>query len=1153
MRLTALRIDGFKSFAEAVDVPLRAGLTGVIGPNGCGKSNVTEAVRWVMGANSAQALRSDGMASVVFAGTGSASGRGRGRPPRSSAEVVIEGQLDGRPFEVSRRVTIGSDGEAVGTYRVDRDAALARDVRTLFASAGTGPASPALVQQMRIASLVSARPADRRSLLDQAAGVSGLDARRRAAEIQLDAADRELTHQAVRIDALTRQAEGLAAQARAAERHAELTRAAERAGIAAMVLRLREAADAFEAYVAGRDEAEATAAVARAERDDALAARDRLRSEEERARHVATEAGKAVADLTAQLASIDAERVRAEADRDRLEDRVESACRALNRERQLVEDAEGEAAAAQEKLSQSERRDELASTNGARDVLAAAETRAKAARQTGVEAARRLAAAEAAASARAEAAKRARADLAEARRRLRLAADEVDAAAARPRPAREDLDRAVQDAIAGLETARRAREAAEATIRAETASCEDARSRVHALARQRDVLTDEIRTLRGLIQDAEGSDLVRACEVEAGYEGALGAALGEGLLAGLDGEGPRYWDTIAGLESPGTMALPPVPYPQGAGLTPLTAHVRVPPALERAVGAVAVAANEAAAAAARTDLLPGQAIVTMDGGLWRWDGYVVRGGSDGAAQQLLRRQIRYDELVQERAGVLEALTKAKTASVDADERVAPAEDAAAAARLAEAEAVGTLRQAEAARSGAIVDADDVEQASQQARQAADLARADLARAEAAYEATAAEANDASTHSELRRAAEAATLTLQEAERERADAAAAARAEADQARAREARVRELRAALADWERRAERSRAEVRTQEEALSAARAALKAAVEVPGALLTERDRLRERLTNATDHRDATDVSLTAVHAGLAAAEKRVDETVTAAVSADRALDAARADTATASHRLDLLRRDANEACGTAEPDALSEGAGLASSDLLTPDAHDRQAAVARKALSELGPVNPVAEDDLADVRDELEQAEARVADVADASRELRAALDALQKEGRARLVTAFEAIEANFRSVYGALFEGGEARLELDGDDPLDAGLEVMASPAGKRLTALSLLSGGEQALTATALVCAAILTRPSPIVVLDEVDAPLDGPNVERFCQLLRMVSDASDGCFLVVTHQARTISAMDRLLTVEMPEPGVTSVRMVELNREADAVA
>ena len=198
------------------------------------------------------------------------------------------------------------------------------------------------------------------------------------------------------------------------------------------------------------------------------------------------------------------------------------------------------------------------------------------------------------------------------------------------------------------------------------------------------------------------------------------------------------------------------------------------------------------------------------------------------------------------------------------------------------------------------------------------------------------------------------------------------------------------------------------------------------------------------------------------------------------------------------------------------------------------------------LGPVNLVAADELAAAEARANEGQSERADLAEAVARLRGSIGNLNREGRERLRSAFEAVDGHFRRLFTRLFQGGQAHLALvDSDDPLEAGLEIYAQPPGKRLQSLTLLSGGEQALTAIALIFALFLTNPAPICVLDEVDAPLDDANIERFCDLLEAMAQETDTRYLIVTHNAVTMSRMHRLFGVTMVEQGISRLVSVDL--------
>jgi chromosome segregation protein len=232
--------------------------------------------------------------------------------------------------------------------------------------------------------------------------------------------------------------------------------------------------------------------------------------------------------------------------------------------------------------------------------------------------------------------------------------------------------------------------------------------------------------------------------------------------------------------------------------------------------------------------------------------------------------------------------------------------------------------------------------------------------------------------------------------------------------------------------------------------------------------------------------------------------------------------------------------------PPLLPEKLGFAESGIL--EAASESAALERFTAERerIGPVNLVAEQELSEIEQGRDHSQAEREELGLAINRLRGSIGSLNREGRVRLLSAFEAVDRHFRSLFMTLFEGGQAHLELvESDDPLEAGLEIMAQPPGKRLSALTLLSGGEQALTAIALIFALFLTNPAPICVLDEVDAPLDDANIERFCDLLDRMTADTDTRYLIVTHNAVTMSRMHRLFGVTMVEKGVSRLVSVDL--------
>ncbi|HYD24446.1 MAG TPA: chromosome segregation protein SMC [Croceibacterium sp.] len=1139
MLIRKLKLSGFKSFVEPAELRIEPGLTGVVGPNGCGKSNLLEAIRWVMGESSPKSMRSGGMDDVIFAGTAQ-------RPPRDFAEVVLDAvDGDGEELQVTRRIERG----AGSAYRVNGRDVRAKDVALVFADAATGAHSPALVSQGKIAAVIAAKPAERRMMLEEAAGIAGLHVRRREAEGKLRQTEANLARLEDLMAGLDSQIAALRRQARQAERYKALSDKIQHAEARLVFARWRDAAAAAEAARAQAGDAEARVEQAQAAAREAHKAQAALgetlaeaREELADRRDDASAHGHRMASLSSQLeaaeqrlADLDRQKQRLEEDRGEADRLTRDAAAALQKlEHDLMA---GEAALAGDEARRPElaRRVDDEERAGRAAELALARATAD---HAGVEAEWRIAEAELA-QAEARLARLA----GEARRlgeqRAALGAEEdVEAslAAAREavRAAGEDAAKARGALIHGqahkeaLTVARDEAASALATARAELAGTE---REWQALARDRAARARQAAGKQGL---PAALDRVAA---EPGYERALAAVLGRDARAPLGmpeaaAEG-RYW----------TGAAAPSPVADS-----LAAHVRdCPPQLAARLALVHVADADDGRA-----LAPGEWLVTRAGALRRWDGFVARG--EGAAEAArLEAENRFAELEAALPAKRETAERAEAAQRAAQDELGERQRALVAAEREAQQAAETERQALRAL-------DQAEAARERlAARAEELAAAEAGLAEQRQQAEAELGAARARRSELPdpesgRAALAAAQAHNDAARLALQAAMAALAAHDQALAvaRE-RVSAQRGDIKSWEARAgdaarrlsdmERRFEEI-AEERAVTAAR---------PAALMREiegGEAVRERLGR----------ELAAAEAAVAAAGERARAAEAALAEANEALSAAR------EQRAGSVARAENEEARREEMARISGERFQCPPPLLAgrfgfePErvAHAGEESAAMDRLvadrERIGPVNLVAADELARIEQEHGASAAEQAELAEAVNRLRGSIGNLNREGRERLREAFDKVDAHFRHLFTRLFEGGQAHLALvDSDDPLEAGLEIYAQPPGKRLQSLTLLSGGEQALTAIALIFALFLTNPAPICVLDEVDAPLDDANIDRFCDLLDAMVRETETRYLIVTHNAVTMSRMHRLFGVTMVEKGVSRLVSVDLGGAEELLA
>lgn len=1131
MRISRLKLSGFKSFVEPAELRIEAGLTGIVGPNGCGKSNLLEAIRWVMGENSPKSMRGGGMEDVIFAGTAQ-------RPPRDFAEVVLHAETDEREeLEVTRRIERG----AGSAYRLNGRDVRAKDIALVFADAATGAHSPALVSQGKIAGVIAAKPAERRQMLEEAAGIAGLHVRRRDAESKLRQTESNLARLEDIMAGLGSQIASLRRQARQAERYKALSEKIQLAEARLVFARWRDAAasaqearsqaKAAEDRVTSAQQASAAAQTAQAACAEALAkARDALADR----RDDASAHGHRMATLTSQLEAaeqrltdLDRQRARLEQDRGEADRLTRDAAEALARlERELAESEAALEADEKARPALAAKLEDMERASRAAELALAKAT----ADHAGVEAEWRVAEAEVAQGAariariegesqrlaQGRAALGQQGDLEQAASAARTAADDAAAVLAQLRAGLE----ARQDQKEVLAAARDEAADALAAARAELAGIE----REHAaLTRDRDARARQAAGKHGL---PAALDRVRA---EPGYERALAAVLGRDARSPLglppqDGEG-RFWAGSA---------------PGASVADSLLAHVPAcPPELEARLALVHVVDSDD-----QRPLAPGEWLVTRGGHLRRWDGFIARGegAAEAARLEADNRLAELDAQLPARRRAVEEQDAARVIAQDAlaalQRDLVAAEREAMQAGEAERVALRALDQAEAARERAAAWLEELAVAAEELATRREQAEAELAAAQEKLSTLPDPESGRAMLEAARARHEAARATLQSATAQLAAHDQALAVARERAAARAADIKGWQARAGDATRRLSdmARRFEEIEQERAITAAK---------PASLIAEIE--------------AGEAVRTRLAAELAEAEAGVNAAGEAARSADAAFAEANEALASAREaRAGAVARAENEEARRSEMGRISgerfqcppsmlagrfafEEASVASST-------DESAAMDRLTAERerIGPVNLVAADELSEIEAKHGESTAEQAELAEAVHRLRGSIGNLNREGRERLRAAFEEVDQHFRRLFTRLFEGGQAHLALvDSDDPLDAGLEIFAQPPGKRLQSLSLLSGGEQALTAVALIFALFLTNPAPICVLDEVDAPLDDANIDRFCDLLDAMQRETDTRYLIVTHNAVTMSRMHRLFGVTMIEKGISRLVSVDL--------
>ncbi len=1148
MRFAKLKLTGFKSFVEPTELIIERGLTGVVGPNGCGKSNLLEALRWVMGENSYKSMRGAGMEDVIFAGT-------QDRPARNLAEVMVTMGNEDRTapsayneseiIEISRQIVRDQGSK----YRVNGSEVRARDVQLLFADVSTGSRSPALVRQGQISEIINAKPQARRLILEEAAGITGLHTRRHEAELKLKAAEANLA----RLDDVTAQLESqlasLKRQARQALKYKQVSGDIRKLEAAGLFVAWRDANTAMQADHAALDEATRVLAEHTRDASEKLRGRDELGETLPALREQETIRAAVLQRMVLERAALDEEEKRVESRLNELKQRRTQAANDLRREEELVQDTDGviaklqaEAVALDEALTNDSglRNEAATALQETAASLALAQEAADAANNRLSELVAQRSAMERSIAEhqnRLTKLDREAADIEQ--RRLALQARVGSAADG------ATLISAVEVAVGVAAAAEQAAGHSEVGLRVSRQVEGDKRQSYDDARRKAERLQTEVRTLTNLLKAGGGDlwpSLVDSISVQPGYEGALAAALGEDIEASADEGAPVFWRGLPPLEA--IAALP-------GDAAALSQFVQGPQSLARILSHVGVV-SKAVGAALQSQLKPGQRLVSTQGDVWRWDGFTAAADAPSAAAKRLAERNRLS-LIEE--DMKAAILAADAAKLEYESAKVAVETGVRAER--------EKRDAWRASTSALDVARQALQAHE--RRMAETAAQTSALDEAARS-SAARLSEARSLFEIAQnefaALPAADGSAQELQRLR-DVLNGERATYAEARAkhdgleREARVRaeRLKAIASEqeqWNSRSAKAKEQTGLLVKRLEETDASISEMSQMPQQIADRRFKLMNTLSEAEQERKAAADALAAAENAVRTSDQalRAAQELAATSREDHARLGAHLEASTSRHEHCTLRISETMNC---PPEDVLKQADVDAEKLPAADEIEKKLVNLREDRERLGAVNLRADEEAEAVAAQLDTMKSEKDELVQAIAKLRGGIGSLNREGRQRLLDAFETVNQKFGELFTTLFGGGKAELQLiESDDPLEAGLELFCHPPGKKPTTLSLMSGGEQTLTALSLIFAVFLTNPSPICVLDEVDAPLDDHNVERFCNLLDGMLQRTETRFLIITHHPLTMARMHRLFGVTMMERGVSQLVSVNLE-EAEQLA
>jgi chromosome segregation protein len=1199
MRIKRLDVVGFKSFMDRTVVSFSDGVTGVVGPNGCGKSNVVDAIRWVLGEQSARQLRGRSMEDVIFNGSES-------KAPLSMAEVLITFEND-RPgelppqYQAFSEITVGRRLFRTGEseYLINKVPARLLDVNDLFMGSGVGRTAYSIIEQGRIGQIVSARPEDRRAIIEEAAGITKYKKRREAAERRMEATHQNLMRVADIVQELGKQLENLNRQARKAERYKAL-----KAQI--RELELAQAASRYLEATALRRAAEEQKGALDAEAHEIASRLQELDGAIDAERAQLGELERRAGELSQREHELESqERVSRVS--------VEAAARELEQigDRTRAQAAEVEALKAQAEVLAAEheglerQRAELGALAGADEArLAEADAAIRALAQDAAAAGAQLEAARAEASAalgrasghrsQLQQLERHRADVQARLARNRADADEVARRVAQLDGSRaeylEKLGRTRQlklrlDAERGAqeETLERTRsefiqnEAKLITLREELG---DRRARLHSLLEVMRNYEGYGRGVRSLMTRAGQGEAPRdrgifglvadVVSAPPEYENAVEAVLGERLqyviveshshgVEAIDflkgaAEGRASLIPLARLREPGPGGDEPLRDDPGFVAACMDV-VRFDPAYEKVVRFLlgdALIVKDLPSALALWQAAPRkQTLVTLDGEVLDAYGVVTGGPLEGEGHGALQRRREVQELE-------ETVRHFEAEFALAQERHRTLQ-----ARVLQLEAA--LKSLD--RDGREKDLAVLEQEKDLARLTEELARLADRAAQLDLERSGIEEGlTALTGEEEEHRVEAATAEAEQsrAEERAREAAATAAGLKAQGEALTAQLMNLKVKVAADAERKESFGAALRRVEEArreVEERRARIFAALSEANARAAE---LRGRI-------DGTNVDmgrLEAEHAQVRDALARERSAQEALAEALRGRDAALRELR---RRSDEIAQAAGEAALTAREQALAlahleeQIRERCQAELRwevqrfhmqrPPGPEDRERLEELKAQAErMGAINLTAIEEYDELAKRHAFLSAQKGDLETSLADLKSAIVKINRASRERFRETFDRVNEKFQQVFPRLFNGGRAGLVLTQDPEggeIEGGVEIFAQPPGKKLQSVNLLSGGEKALTAVSLIFAIFLIKPTPFCLLDEVDAPLDDANVGRYNELVKEMSKASQ--FILITHNKRTMEMVDTLYGVTMEEPGVSKLVSVRLSERSQPAA
>ncbi|MDC3088594.1 chromosome segregation protein SMC [Alphaproteobacteria bacterium] len=1141
MKFKSVRISGFKSFLEPTEILINDGLTGVVGPNGCGKSNIVEAVKWVMGENSARQMRGDEMDDIIFAGTSE-------RPARNFAEVSIKLDNSERKapanfnhleeIEISRKI----EREKGSIYRVNSKQVRARDIQLIFADNGTGARSSGIVSQGRIAQIIDATSEDRRIILEEAANIKGLHNRRHEAELKLNGANENLNRLMDIEQTYQDQLIELEKQGRKAARYRSVGDRLRKAEATLFLTLLNTAENEFNDFKKHLDIAKENVNKGQINVSKHTEAKQEILDQLPEFKKLETKKITVLQSLNITKIRLEEEKSSAKTTLNNTLNQISQIETDIQREVEIKQDAKKTLLSlfAEEEKLKSESTNFLTKKTDALKLVKDLKAKTE-------EANTKLSTI----NSEIYSIKSDKSDL---EKRISVLTDKIKNSEFQISEfnSKEDeqLLKKNNQQLSKLKQILRNKNQNLVSNKQELTKLEEKEVKLSDQKSNTDqnfnIINAELNSLSSILGDdtLNKNSLEKSINNIGNLEKAIGSVLGETLLAPIHSDQNHflkntYWRND--LKTKFSSELP-------KGAIPIISEIKKNSILDIALIGVGIVKDEETAYDLQKNLSFGQALTTSKGGLWRWDGFVQPQGVQNSYSERLQQIAKLRSLqnklpaVTKEQKIIESkidenqlgISKCKRDIIELESQISELtknsnileltnskldvkllsskvllKEHLDITKISQKELVGLKNQLNNSINLPSLLADELK-----IRNIADQCRNELADAMASEQ-------QIKTH------------------------------ESFQAR----NLMQIKNQSENWKKRENEASMRLMSLQDRLKKLKDDQKRLISLPDDFEKREEDLNKQIDKAVQDKNIASDKLVHTETNLHNIEKlerEAEQKVTSfreeMIKIDASLNLARTKIQNIEARVfEKLRINT---------DKLLEIVGFNEKNNLNVSIELLERTVQRliNERESLGAVNLRAEEEMKEMKEKIETMSSERIDLELAIEKLRTGIFELNKEGRQRLKDSFNDVNKNFKDLFQKLFGGGDAELKLVGsEDPLKAGLEVLASPPGKKMQLLSLLSGGEQALTAISLIFSVFLCNPAPICILDEVDAPLDDTNVGRFCDLLNKIVAETNTYFMVVTHHRLTMAKMDRLFGVTMEQKGISrlvSVNLEEANRIRD---